>query len=352
MIISLIAFVALLIIALGAGSNIYSALFSEDTTTQDLAQRIEFLTCAGGFGGALEESLQNGVCSPSDRYARTIYVASAEGSNRMIFFESPQQTITWKVLQVSESQFVPDTRVEELTYTNPLSSPAACFLSTRDQEITPARCFALNIPQGTRIASIAQKTGRLRGIDAFYPSTKTEEYTALYNTGHTYSEAVLEPINPRSQRGVVADFTFLLYLEYTPPTNEQPPRLLITTYDDDVFGIPTPEAARVGVLHSGLADSEEILQPNAQGRIPSIRSWCYEDDTWKYKLPFINQWYSASEDFQLGNRPGREGHRAITEELARSTFQEGLEVFEQYSQDPAFVIEIPLNSEAIKRACI
>lgn len=227
--IELVAFAILMLLAFAWTADLYGALFPSDDTVYELADQLEYLACAGGFG-TLEDSTENG-CNASERYARTVRVIDAndDGAQRIILFEAQDQTIFEYVQQGSSTTSSSPWSgggvgtMQETTrqYTNPLESPAVCKLPEYE-ELQPRHCAPLQLPQGVRISTIPTN------VDSDSPP---RTYTNLYSDAQTYAAPVLSPAIPAHPDHVTPRRVFYLYLEYTP----EPPRILATTTTDDML---------------------------------------------------------------------------------------------------------------------
>lgn len=342
MILGLFAFVALMFVALGAGSNIYAAVFPQDTTTQDLAQRLEFLACENNF--------KTNNCTTSQRPAQMVFGFAANDKNDLVIvFERGGQEIVWDHTIIKSNPFFyfhqyPSYDIQRYTYTNPTNTAAVCK-ATVGEQVAIGDCTPLRINQTTRITRHLGEQGQ-----SSYPTPKYQEYTELYEDSLTYGEALNEPGIKFGEDIILPDYAFLLYLEYTPPSNTQQPRLLVTRYDQPSYTTLTSQAARVGVLYDADPRTDNKRAVDSNGSAVTYRGWCY-DDEWKYALPRRNQWHPASGEFYTINSGGLEGHEQLTQVLASNDFEGGLRTLQDYQGQEGYRVEIPTNSQAIRGAC-
>lgn len=344
MILGLFAFAALTFVALGAASNIYAAVFPQDTSTQDLAQRLEFLACENNHQAT-------NTCIPSQRPAQMVFgLGASDTEDIMVVFERGGQDIVWDHTVIRTLPFYIGhvfplgTSITTVTYSNPLDSAAVC--RGRQAEILhQANCVPLLINETTKISRHLGPRGQRS-----YPTPKHEEYTALYNDSLAYGESVVS-----AGLGFGGDINlpraaFLFYLEYTPPIDNQPPRLLVTRYDARTYEAQPPEAARVGVRYDGDPLLSNRQAVDAQGRQITYRHWCY-DGEWKYALSRRNQWHPAGGTYYEVNSGGRQGHQQLTRTLTASDFETGLQTLRDYGNTDEFIVELPTDPTAVRGAC-
>lgn len=343
LVLGILAFVALMFVALGAGSNIYAAVFPQDTSTQDLVQRLEFLACENNF-----QSQRS--CQPNQRSAQMVFSFAARGNDDLlIVFEKGEQEILWDH-QVVNSAFTfgifnPTVTRQRYRYINPTTTAAVCRTVVNEQ-VGISDCVPLLINETTRVS---RQLGLRGGTD--YSSHNHQEYTELYNDMLAYGEAIIHPRKDYGEDIVLPEWAFLLYLEYTPPSDDQPSRLLVTPYDQRTHTVPTRQAARVGVRYDGSPQAANPKPVNPSGRGITYRSWCYEDE-WKYQLPYRNlDWTSASAEFYTVNAGGADGHQQLTQRLASSNFQEGVQVLVNHQSIDGYYVDIPSNPQSVRGAC-
>ena len=331
MIIGLLAFFALTIVALGAGSNIYSALFPEDTSTQDLAQRIEFLVCGGGFGH-LQQATENG-CEPSERYARMIYSVMPDKSNpeldRLVFFSEGEQEMT----PGAEPQI-------NYPFKNPLLTPAICRqdINTIQNQggFTERDCVSLSF-QG-----VDMHTHPIRSRIDDESNWIQRVFNPQYEDYLDFDQTIPAVISP-SETGFETPL-FLLFIEYTPATHTQEAQLLITPFTEELLEqiSPQPEPVRVGVTYS----QGSAVDPEGNQR--TTRPYCYTGDKWMYQAG-TNTWISV-DDFR-GSPGGYLGHQELTQELTGADYNQGITILEEFSEREGFHVEIPEHPRSIRLAC-
>lgn len=219
------SFFVLSMVVLGAATNLFGAVFPEDDTTQQLADRIDYLVCGGGFG--VEKNC------PSDRYARNVFVASPRDPDnpyqeRLVVFQEQGQTIHFTQ---------PGFGIEErVAVTNPVDTAAVCKFDVAE----PKNVYGCAPIEAENLAvsaihheSFSFKWDVTDEQALQDPTHDAQYYAQLYDDSNTYSPAVIQTRIPQNLDDEKPSL-FHLYLEYTPARGDKPPRLLVTNYDEGI----------------------------------------------------------------------------------------------------------------------